>query len=196
MALLTSIPNAHLSENSEALGIIVNSSARELVDTHWYAIHTHPRHEKRVRARLDWLGVESYLPLYESLNRWKNGQTMCVEFPLFPCYLFAKIDLRKRVSVLELPGVVSFVGANFDPWPLQAEEIESLRDGLRLRKPEPHPYLVTGQRLRIKSGPLHGLSGILVRRNGNLRVVLSVELLMQSVSVQVGVDDIELLNEC
>ena len=186
---------ACLSENSEALFRNAGPEGLGQTDSQWYALQTYPRHEKRVRDRLAWLGVESFLPLYERVNHWKNGCKMQLEFPLFPNYLFVGIALRDRVRVLNVPGVVSLVGAGFEPWPLPKGEIERLRDGLHLRRAQPHPYLVTGQRTRIKSGPLLGLSGILMRTKGDFRVVLSVDLLMQSVSVEVGMEDIELVDE-
>jgi transcription antitermination factor NusG len=193
--MLTNISVACLSENSEALRRNAGGDVLGQTDSRWYALQTYPRHEKRVRDRLACLGVESFLPLYETVNHWKNGCKMRVELPLFPNYLFVGIDLRRRARVSNVPGVVSLVGAGFEPWPLPKGEIERLRDSLHLRRAQPHPYLVTGQRTRITSGPLLGLSGILVRRNGDFRLVLSVDLLMQSVSVEVGVEDIGPIDE-
>lgn len=193
--MLTNTVVARLSENSKAVFRNAGSEGLGQTDSQWYALQTYPRHEKRVRDRLAWLGVENFLPLYERVNHWKNGCKMRVELPLFPNYLFVGIDLRDRARVLNVSGVVSLVGAGFQPWPLPNGEIERLRDGLHLRRAQPHPYLVTGQRARIKSGPLLGLSGILMRRKGDFRVVLSVDLLMQSVSVEVGMEDIEPVDE-
>jgi transcription antitermination factor NusG len=190
-SMVTNTSVACLSENSEALRRNADGDVLGQADSQWYALQTYPRHEKRVRDRLIWSGVESFLPLYERINRWKNGCNMRLELPLFPNYLFVKIALRRRARVLNTPGVVSLVGAGFQPWPLPNGEIEALRDGLHLRRAQPHPYLVMGHRTRIKAGPLQGLSGILVRRKGDFRVVLSIDLLMQSVSVEVGVEDVE-----
>lgn len=183
-------PNTRLTENSEALDVNSRSEFHVRVASNWYAIQTRWRHEKRVRDRLVGLGMETFLPIYEKVNRWRNGCKVRVEFPLFPGYLFLKTDLRDRIQVLNVPGVVSMVGSGFKPWPLHTTEIEQFRDGLRSRRAEPHAYLVTGQRVEIQSRPLMGLSGILVRRNGGQRVVLSIDLLRQSVSVEVGNDDI------
>jgi transcription antitermination factor NusG len=158
-------------------------------------VQTYPRHEKRVYERLVWHKVETFLPLYETVSRWKNGCKARVDHPLFPNYLFVEIDARNRVQVLNVPGVVSLVGTGLDPWPLPGGEIERLRDGLHLRKAQPHPYLAAGQQVRIQSGPLMGLSGIVLRRNGGIRVVLSVNILMQSVSVEVAADEVQTLND-
>ena len=116
---------------------------------------------------------------------------MRVEHPLFPNYLFVQIELRNRVNVLCVPGVVSMVGAGFEPWPLPIGEIERLREVLSHRKGKPHSYLAEGQRVTVKSGPLMGISGILLRQNGDIRVILSVNILMRCISVEVGVDEIQ-----
>jgi transcription termination/antitermination protein NusG len=183
--------SARLSENSEAPFADANRHAAGSQDPRWYALQTSPRHEKRVHERLAWHGLDSFLPLYETVNRWKNGCNMRVEHPLFPNYLFVQIELRNRVNVLSVPGVVSLVGAGFKPWPLPIGEIERLRDGLHLREAKPHSYLVEGQRVTIKSGPLTGVSGVLLRRNGEIRVILSVQMLMRSISVEVSADEIQ-----
>ncbi len=182
--------NTRLSEDSEALDTGMPETPRAPGHGNWYAIQTRCRHEKCVRDRLQYRGMETFLPLYEKVNRWRNGCRVPVKFPLFPGYLFLKTDLRDRTEVLSVPGVVSMVGSACKPWPLLTTEIEKFRDGLHALQAEPHAYLVTGQRVEIKNGPLIGLSGILLRRNGGQRVILSIDLLRQSVSVEVGNHDI------
>jgi len=135
--------------------------------------------------------IESFLPLYETVHRWKNGCRVRVELPLFPGYLFVRIDPAERFKALSLPGAVSIVGSGSGPWPLPDSEIVSLRATLQSRKFEPHPYLAVGQKVRIKSGPLADLTGFLVRQSGGYRVVLSVELIRQAAAVEVNADDVE-----
>jgi len=188
----------HLSEDGGAL----QQSDKSTIDyrgsvhlghtlAHWYALRTHPRHEKRVLEDLRFRSVESFLPLYETLRRWKNGCKARVELPLFPGYVFVKINLRERFGVLSVPGAISLVGSASGAWPLPDSEMLYLRDNLMSRKFEPHPYLTVGQKVRIRSGPLAGLTGFLVRYAGGLRVVLSVDLIRQSASVEVEADDVE-----
>ena len=93
--------------------------------------------------------------------------------------------------MLSIPGVISLVGAGNQPAPLADFEIDTLRSGLHLRKFEPFPNLVIGQRVRIKTGSLSGLSGVLLRNANGLRVVLTVELIQQSVAVEVDAADVE-----
>lgn len=189
----------HLSEHGEALlqtrrneeNDSRGSVQLETSLTHWYALHTYPRHEKRVYERLEMRAIECFLPLYETVHRWKNGCKVRVELPLFPGYLFLKIDPRERFKALSLPGAVSIVGSGSGPWPLPDAEIAGLRAGLQERKFEPHPYLSVGQKVRIKSGPLTDLTGFLVRQSGGLRVVVSVDLIQQSAAVEVDAADVE-----
>ena len=190
---------AHLSDYGEALLQTHRNDERddrgsaqlETSLAQWYALHTYPRHEKRVYENLGLHAIECFLPLYESVHRWKNGCKVRVELPLFPGYLFLKIDPRERFKALSLPGAVSIVGSVSGPWPLPDAEIVSLRARVQSRKFEPHSYLAVGQKVRIKSGPLADLTGFLVRQSGGFRVVVSVDLIRQSAAVEVDADDVE-----
>jgi transcription antitermination factor NusG len=144
-----------------------------------------------VHDHLGLRSIESFLPLYSATHRWKNGCKAKVDLPLFPGYLFVRIDPRKRSHALSLPGAISLVGSASGPWPLPEVEISALRERLEACQFEPHPYLEVGQKVRIKSGPLADLTGFLVRHAGGVRVVLSVELIRQSAAVEVTADDVE-----
>ena len=157
----------------------------------WFAVYTTPRHEKAVARQFRARHLETFLPLYRSLHRWKNGCRVNVEQPLFPNYVFVLAERSDYVRVLQTPGVLSLVGSGREPSPLATHEIESLRAGLPTRYFEPHPYLVVGKKVRIHSGALAGLAGVLVRKKNSLRVVLSLDLIMQSVSVEIGIGEIE-----
>lgn len=157
----------------------------------WYAAYTCAQHEKRVAEQLGQRSAEHFLPLYKSVRRWKDRRVQ-LELPLFPGYVFVRMPLRDRLRVLEIPSVAHLVSFNGIPAALPEEEIESLREALvgRLRA-EPHPYLTIGRRVRITAGPLASFEGILVRRKGSLRVVLSMDLVQRSIVVNVDVSDIE-----
>jgi transcription antitermination factor NusG len=157
----------------------------------WFAVYTTSRHEKRVAEYLAVRKIESFLPLYSSLRRWNNGCKVKVELPLFPGYVFVRVNRHERVRVLEIPGVRSFVNAGSQPASLPETEMEALRAGLQAFNCEPHPYLVVGERARIKNGALAGLEGILVRKKGALRVVISLDLIMKGVAIEVDATDIE-----
>jgi transcription antitermination factor NusG len=115
-----------------------------------------------------------------------------VEFPLFSNYVFVHIARPERIRVLQVPGVVSFVGTARGPQPISASEIELLRDRIHeFRNLEPCPYLNAGDRVRILIGPLSGLEGILVRKKNNLRLILTVEAIRKSFSIEVDADSVE-----
>jgi transcription antitermination factor NusG len=165
--------------------------SRDPLQLCWYAAYTRANHEKRVRDQLEQRSVESFLPLYVTSRRWKD-RSMRLQMPLFPGYVFVRMALVDRLRVLQVPSVVRLIGFNGHLSPLPDEEIEGLKKGLAGGVPaEPHPFLTVGRRVRIKSGPLEGRQGILLRRKGMLRVVLSIDLIMRSIAVDMDVADVE-----
>jgi transcription antitermination factor NusG len=194
----------YLSDGGEALSQVMNASTTATGSlllppplqtaersAHWYAVQTSPRHEKRVREHLGHRRVECFLPLFRTIHRWKNGCKAQVELPLFPGYLFVNILRSERVQVLDVPGVLSLVGPRGEPAQLPDADIETLRSGLHLQKFEPYNNLVVGQKVRIRAGSLTGLKGVLVRSANGFRVVLTVELIQQSVAVELDAADVE-----
>lgn len=170
---------------------------KNAVDAHsmpvkrWFAVYTTSRHEKRVAQHFQQRQIEHFLPLYRAQHRWKDGTRATVDLPLFPGYVFVRIFPHKRVGVLEVPGVVSVIGTGSRPAPLPDLEVDTLRAGLDPTRVEPHPLLTVGQRVRIKVGALAGLEGMVVRKKSGYRVVITLELLMQSIAIEVDGDDVE-----
>jgi transcription antitermination factor NusG len=157
----------------------------------WYAAYTQPRHEKKILAHFHSREITAFLPVYRVPRRWNNGLKVNLELPLFPGYIFVRTSLQARRPVLSAPGVVGLVGCGRRPMPIPDEDIATLANGISRLDPEPHPYIQIGDRVRLRSGPLAGREGILVRKQQNFRFVLSMDLLMQSVSVQVDAADLE-----
>jgi len=156
----------------------------------WYAVSTRSRHEKSITRLLEARSVECFLPLYQSVHRW-NDRNALVNQPVFPGYVFVRIDLAKRMQVLSAPGVVNFVGPHGHPAPIPEEELTALRQCLdRQVGMEPHPYLAVGSRVRIRQGLLAEMEGILVRKKGQFRLVLSVHLIARSVALEVDACDV------
>jgi transcription antitermination factor NusG len=156
----------------------------------WYAAYTCAHHEKRVARQLEMGSVESFLPLYEKVSRWKDRKVR-LQLPLFPSYVFVRIALEEKMRVLQIPSVVRLVGFNGVPMPLNEEEMKAMRQGLNSKlRIEPHPFLTVGRRVRIKSGPFADLQGVLLRKKGGFRFVLSVELLQRSIAVDVDGADV------
>jgi transcription antitermination factor NusG len=160
---------------------------------HWYAVYTTVRHEKVVAQQLQQRSVEAFLPLYRSMHRWKDRRKL-VELALFPGYVFVKIAIENRLPVLQVPGVVSIVGFNGKFPALPEREITALRSGLENNLyAEPHPYLQIGRRVRVIRGPMAGAEGILTRKKDKYRVVISIDVLMRSVAVEVDGSDLEVV---
>jgi len=155
------------------------------VQPRWYAAYTRANHERRVVDQLAERGVENFLPQYESIRKWKDRKVR-LQLPLFPGYVFVHLALRNRLQVLELPGVARLVGFAGRPVALPEEEFARIRallaKGLRA---ELHPYLKTGQRVRVCSGPFEGMEGIVVRRKNSSRLVISLELIQRAMAVDV-----------
>ena len=151
----------------------------------WYALQVRPRFEKVIASTLLNKGYEGFLPLYRHRSRWSDRMKE-VELPLFPGYLFCRLDLNNRLPVLVTPGVMHIVGIGRVPHPVEEDEIVSLQSivvsGLQA---EPRSYLNIGERVRIEIGPLAGTEGILLALKGSARLVVSVSLLQRSVSVEI-----------
>jgi len=163
----------------------------EFVEPRWYVAHTSANHEKRVTQQLLERSVEHFLPLYDSVRRWKDRR-MKLQVPLFPGYVFVRLPLRDRLKVLQIPGVARLISFNGQPAALPDNEIEALRAGLAAQlRAEPHPYLTVGRRVRVRRGPLEGVEGILIRKKNAYRVVLSLDVIMRSASVEVDASDLE-----
>jgi transcription antitermination factor NusG len=157
----------------------------------WYAAYTCARHEKKVAHQLEQRGVEYFLPVYHTVRLWKDRRKE-LEFVLFPSYVFVRLALVDRLRVLQLPGVVRFVAFRGQPATLPTGDIEALRNGIaQWLQPEHHPYLTAGRRVRVVRGPLSGAQGILVRWKNSCRLVISIDAIMRSVSVEIGEADIE-----
>jgi transcription antitermination factor NusG len=164
------------------------------LEPRWYAAYTCANHEKRVQGQLEQRRVESFLPVYESVRQWKDRR-MRLQLPLFAGYVFVRMTLMDRLRVLEVPSIVRLVGFNGRLSALPDEEIEGLKKGLACGvRAEPHPFLTIGRRVRIAAGPFEGREGILIRRRGNLRVVLSIQLISRSIAVDVDIADVQPLS--
>ncbi|MGA8214869.1 MAG: UpxY family transcription antiterminator [Candidatus Sulfotelmatobacter sp.] len=153
----------------------------------WYGLQTRPRHEKIVAQRLDERGVTTFLPLVTEVHRWSDRKKS-VQMPLFSCYVFAKFvpNRSDRLRVLRVDGVFGLVGARGEGAPIPDEQIDAVRNVVEGQLPwSCHPFLKIGQRVRIRSGALDGLEGLLVSRNGDRTLVISVDAIQRSLAVRV-----------
>ena len=156
----------------------------------WLAACVRSRHEKKVAQQLENNALQCFLPLYESVHRWKDRRAT-VSLPLFPGYVFARVAPAQRLRILTTPGVVKLVSFQGQPAAIPEAEIDNLRTlcGSEVRM-EPHPYLKVGRRVRVKHGPFAGTEGILLRRKGRFRFVLSLDLIARSVAMEIDTGDV------
>ncbi len=157
----------------------------------WYAAYTYPRHERVVAEQLESKGVESFLPTSTIASRWKD-RTARIHLPLFPSYVFARVELARRVAVLTVPGVIRILSANGAPLAIPDSEIDTVRrcigEGAKL---EAHPFLASGMRVRVRSGPFSELEGIVTHDNGKYKVVVSVTAIHQSIALELDRECLE-----
>jgi transcription antitermination factor NusG len=159
----------------------------------WYGLQTRPRHEKIVAQRLEERGVTTFLPLVTEVHRWSDRKKS-VQMPLFSCYVFAKFvpNRSDRLRVLRVDGVFGLVGASGEGTPIPDAQIDAVRSLVETELPwSSHPFLKIGQRVRIRSGALDGMEGILVSRNGDRTLVISVEAIQRSLAVRVEGYEVE-----
>lgn len=171
----------------------VPPATRTNAEGNWYALYTCARHEKRVAEQIQRRSFCCFLPMYRSVRRWKDRRKE-LELALFPGYVFVRMALEKKLQILQVPGVVRLVSFNGEPAVVPTHEIENLQHRLSNScKVEPHPYLRTGRRVRVRSGAMEGLEGIVVRRKDRCRIVFSIDLIQRSVAVEVDEADLEVL---
>jgi transcription antitermination factor NusG len=157
----------------------------------WWAVYTRHQHEKTVADMLSWKGFEVFLPLYESRRRWKDRYKV-LSLPLFPCYVFVRGGFNRRLQIVTTPGVHMILCNGEHAAAIPEVEIEAIRRTVEGNfRVEPHPFLKCGERVRIKGGSLEGVEGVLVRQKNLCRMVLSVDMLAQSVAVEVEAADLE-----
>ena len=157
----------------------------------WYALHVRSRSELVVAAILSKKDYEVFCPTHKVRRQWTD-RIRTLEFPLFAGYLFCRFNVDKRLPILVTPGVLGIVGNGRLPTAVDHAEIEAIQKVVRSGSVyEPHPYLSVGEQVRIIHGSLSGVTGIIIEAKKTYRVVLSVNLLMRSVSVEVDQSWIE-----
>jgi transcription antitermination factor NusG len=150
----------------------------------WYVLLVRTNQEKRVADSLAARAVDHYLPCYSSIRRWKDRHIK-LEIPLFPGYIFVRLPLTDKRTVLTVPNILSLIGTSRGPSEIAEEEIQCIRRGLQQGTAQPHPYLNRGDRVVITSGIMSGMEGILLRRQNGTRVVISIDSIFRAFAVEV-----------
>ncbi len=158
----------------------------------WYAVHTRSRHEKQVDLFLSERGIETFLPLVHTLSR-RRDRKKYVDIPLFSGYLFVCAEKEFLYDVKYTRGVTRIIGTDLDaPTPIPDKQILDIKSIMESEvKLDPFPYLKKGRMVRVKSGPLKGLEGILVERKGHYKLVIRIDLLQKGAAAEVYISDIE-----
>src|SRR6202171_5721165 len=163
-------------------------------ESSWYAIYTRHQDEKMVAQILTSKGFNTFLPIYAASHNWKD-RIKALSLPLFPCYVFLKGGLERRLQIVTTPGMYGIVSSGGQPAAIPDIEIEAIRRVVESGVPvEAHPYLKCGNRVRIKCGPLAGIQGILVRKKNISRLVLSVEILGTAAAIEIAAFQVEALS--
>jgi transcription antitermination factor NusG len=156
----------------------------------WFALVVKPRFDKAVAQALESKGYETLVPVYKKSHRY-GGRSKHFELPLFPGYVCCRFDVQARLPILTTPGVIRVLGVRNGPIPLSDREINSLQAAIKSQLPvQPYPFVNAGQRVRINSGVLAGVEGIVLGIKGELRLVLSITLLQRSVLLEIDRDQV------
>jgi transcription antitermination factor NusG len=161
----------------------------------WYAVHTRSNFEKRIVLDLERKGIQTFLPAFHEIHRWKDRKKE-VEIPYFPGYVFARIEdiPEQRLAILRTIGTVRILGNGSEIEPIPNLEIDRLQRLVQSNLAAcVHPLLKEGSQVRVKSGPLHGVEGLLVQFKNQNRLILSVNLLARSVATEIDLCDVELI---
>lgn len=164
-----------------------------LKSPHWYAVHVRAKHEKRIAAELQEKGIKAFLPSARQVHRWSDRRAV-IEVPLFPCYVFVHMDLAStpRLAVLRTAGVFRFVGFKQGPTPIPDVQIEAVQAVLANHLPiSSCGFIKVGAKVRIRGGALDGIEGVLIGHDGARRLIISIDLIRQSMAVAVEGYDIE-----
>lgn len=181
------VDHSSLAQSDSLSSVLEFQNRNRIQDAlHWFALYTRSRHEKMVEESLRRKGIETFLPLRRVIRHWSDRKKM-IEEPLFGGYVFVRIPFRERLTVLNTVGAVRFVGRSpSDPVEVAEQEISSIHRFVENEiQIDPFPYLKEGERVYIRSGPFKGIEGFIVRKDKHCRLVISLSLLRQSLSIQV-----------
>lgn len=164
--------------------MFVDADAPKIEPRSWHVLMVRTNHEKRIAQGLDSRGIEHFLPCYRSARQWKDRR-VTLELPLFPGYVFVRMAPDEHLRALMIPQVFSLVGNANAAATVDEAEIDSIRRGIAQGRAEPHPYLKAGEQVVITEGPMSGITGILLRRQNQARVVVSIQSIARSFVVDI-----------
>ena len=153
-------------------------------------MHAKCNHEKKIVARLESIGIETFLPVRTMMRKWKDRKKL-IEFPLFPGYVFVHIPLLKKRDVVQTPGVVRIVG-NASPEPMPENQILGIKKFIETHVDfDPYPHLFEGMAVEVIRGPLKGVKGILEVKKNMHRLIINVDLLNNAIATEIDACDVQ-----
>jgi transcription antitermination factor NusG len=157
----------------------------------WHALFVRYQHEKFVALGLSNKNIEVFLPLCNSTRQWQDREKQ-LWLPLFPSYVFVRENVERQLQIISTPGVIHIVRFGGRPAIVSQSQINAVRKILESHcAVEPHPFLTCGDRVRVRTGPLTGLEGILARKKNRAQLVISMEMLGRSASVEIELANVE-----
>lgn len=186
---------AEIAGRKDAIrGDQASTNTEETEKARWFAIFTVHQHEQRVVERLHYREIEAFFPTYEEKRIWKDRQKKTLTLPLFPTYVFARLDRHEFARVYELTGVRRIVGNSKGPVAFSEKEVEFLHSHRIRSQIRPYKGLVIGKKVRIRPPhPMAEVEGFLVREEKGLRFVVSVPMINQHASIHVSAANLEVL---
>jgi transcription antitermination factor NusG len=170
-------------------GVLYPFTSRNRSVLSWFALRLHSNREFRVYDALLDRGIEAFLPSWSETVKWSDREKTTVR-PLFPGYVFARFDESELWEVLRIPGVVCLLPNSLDPIAIEASEIENVRMVMSSQVPvSRHPY-VLGDEVTMTRGPLTGVSGVIVRTQGETRLVVRIPMVCASINVKIDAADV------
>lgn len=176
--------------------VIRGAEAEEFLEGYaWYAIQVKTSWEKQAGQLLENKGYEIFVPLRKTKRKWSD-RTKELEVPLFPSYIFGRFDAKHRLPILTTPAVFGIVSAGKQLLPVPDEQVDAIQKLVKSGVPIlTSPFLKVGQRVVVDGGALDGQKGILTRFKNSWRVVISVDLIQQSVAVEVDREQVRVVEE-
>ena len=165
----------------------MNTAHRNAIQ-HWYVAYTLPRHEKAIAHRLALEQIPCFVPLYSETRMWRQRKVN-LELPLLPCYVFVRMLLEAKSRLLSAPGVVRLLTTSGAAVVFPDEEMDALQSSLKTWSAQPYPFPASGKRVRLKSGPFAGLEGTILRRNGKRKLIVTLDLISSSISLDIDAED-------
>lgn len=156
----------------------------------WFCLRLKSNREFQVRADLEGYSIETFLPTWSETVRWSD-RTKTTERVLFPGYVFVRMsDGPDFYRALHTRGVIQILPNSFNPMPIADQEIENVRLVMESKASITPCLFQAGEEVTIDSGPLAGVKGKIIKTRGALRVVVSIELLRRSISVELDANTV------